>query len=171
MEYFKLIQKRQSIRSFKEEKIQKDNIKKIIEAAIRAPSAGDLQAYEIYAVVDEDKKNELSVAALGQDSVKEASFCLVFCAHPKLSSIKYGDRGKNLYCIQDATIACTYAQLAAYDLGYGSVWVGAFDDNKVRDVIGADESLIPVAILPVGLPNEKPDFSPRRDFNDIVNNF
>ena len=73
-----------------------------------------------------------------------------------------------MYSVQDATIACTYAQLAATDLGYGCVWVGAFDENSVREILDLDSSLQPVAILPVGVPNEEPERNPRRDYNDIV---
>ncbi|MFC1810318.1 nitroreductase family protein [Patescibacteria group bacterium] len=170
MDFFDLIHKRQSVRSFTDEKISDDDIIKILEAAIKAPSAGNLQAFEIYVVKDKEKKLELSVAALDQDSIKEASHCIVFCAHPELSKSKYDEMGEKVYCIEDTTIACAYAQLAAANLGYGSVWVGAIEEDKLRKVLSLDESLVPVSILPIGIPNEEPDSKPRRDFNDIVHN-
>lgn len=170
MDFFDLIQKRQSIRSFKDKQIPDSDIEKIIKAAIRAPSAGNLQGYEIIVVKEDEDKNALAKAALDQESIIEASVCLVFCAHPALSAYKYGQRGAELYCMQDATIATTYAQLAVEDLGYSSVWVGAFEDNAVRAVLNLDDNFHPVSILPIGYANEKPERKSRREYNDIVHN-
>lgn len=79
---------------------------------------------------------------------------LVFCALPPQSSARYGSRGESLYCIQDATIAATYAQLAAHSLGLVTCWVGAFKERRVADIIGIKDwhTEIPVAILTVGWP-------------------
>jgi len=170
MEFNKLINKRQSIRTFKDKEVPEKDIKKILEAAIRAPSAGNLQAYEMYVIKDEETKNRLSGASLGQDSIKEASVCIVFCAHPKRSSVKYEERGRDLYCLYDTAIACAYAQLEVTNLGYGSVWVSAFEDDKVRKVLDINESLIPVSILPIGISNETPEYKSRREYNEIVHN-
>lgn len=100
--------------------------------------------------------------ASGQAFIREAPVVLVFFALPLGSMKKYGSRGNDLYCIQDATIACTYAQLAATDLGLGSCWVGAFDDYEVRKYLKADWSWKPVAILPIGYPTQTDLTSPRK---------
>ena len=57
--------------------------------------------------------------------------------------------------------------LAATALGLGGVWVGAFDDDAARRVLGCDE-LLPVAILPLGYPAEEPGPVPRRPLEDLV---
>jgi nitroreductase len=170
MDFFDLIQKRQSIRTFRDKQIPDDDIEKIIKAAIRAPSAGNLQGYEIIVVKDDEDKQALAKAALDQDSGKEASICLVFCANPARSAHKYGERGADLYCMQDATIATAYAQLAVAELGYGSVWVGAFEDKAVHAVLKLNDNFHPVSILPIGYANEEPERKSRRKFNDIVHN-
>jgi nitroreductase len=168
MDYFELIKERKSIRDFSDEKIPEEDMKKIIKAAISAPSAGNLQAYEIFVITNDEKKEKLMRASFDQESVEEASFCLVFCASPGRSRQKYGERGAELYSVQDATIAAAYAQLAVAALGYGSVWVGGFEPDKVSEVLETDDSLMPVAILPVGAPEEKPKKTSRRDFDDIT---
>lgn len=127
-----------------------------------------LQAYEIFLVQDENKKRELALASFAQSFVAEAPVVLVFCANPGRSEKRYGKRGKNLYCIQDATIAAAYAQLAAVDLGLGSCWVGAFDEKEVLRILGNPEGLIPVAIIPIGYPAEQPPSTGRRKLEDIV---
>lgn len=169
MEFFEVLEKRHSIRSFYRRAISNEQEQAILEAANRAPSAGNLQSYEIYLVQQTGTLKDLARAALNQEFIAQAPLALVFCANPQRSIPRYGQRGRNLYCIQDATIACAYAQLAATALGLASVWVGAFDDGAVRKAIGVGEELVPVAILPVGYPAEKPRITRRRSLSDLVN--
>lgn len=93
---------------------------------------------------------------------------LVFCASSELSRCKYGERGKFLYCIQDATIAASYAQLAATAQGLASCWVGAFDEAAVAAVLRAPRRLRPVVIMPIGYAAEAPDRPQRRAFDELV---
>lgn len=170
MDFFEVIDKRRSIRAFLERPVEDDKIKAILEAANSAPSAGDLQAFEIFIVRSEAKLRELAGAAMDQYFITEAPLALVFCAHPARSLMKYGMRGAELYCLQDATISCAYAQLAAAALDLGSVWVGAFEDDMVIQIIGAHDNLRPVAILPIGYPAETPPSTPRRGIRSLVHN-
>ncbi|MEM2154191.1 MAG: nitroreductase family protein [Nitrososphaeria archaeon] len=167
MEFFETIIKRRSVRAFKKEPIEEWKINRLLEAANLAPSAGDLQAYEIIVVKDDDRKRRLSEAALGQDFIAEAPVVFVFLSNPKRSARRYGKRGMDLYCLQDATIAAAYLQLAATALGLGSVWVGAFNDDEVSECVSAGE-LKPVAIIPVGYPDEEPMITPRRGVNNMA---
>lgn len=167
MDFFDVITGRHSVRMFQDKEVEEEKIKKILETANFAPSAGDIQAYEIVVVKDKKQKADLCRAALGQAPIENAPIVLVFCANPRRSAMKYGKRGSDLYCIQDATIACAYAQLAVTALGLGCVWIGAFDPRIVASVIGAKEE-IPIAILPIGYPSEKPSPTPRRDLDDLV---
>jgi nitroreductase len=167
MEFFETVIKRRSVRAFKPDPVEEWKINRLLEVANLAPSAGDLQAYEIVVVKDRERKRRLSVAALGQDFIEEAPVVFVFLSNPKRSARRYGRRGTELYCIQDATIAAAYLQLAATALGLGSVWVGAFDDEEVSECVNAGE-LRPVAIVPVGYPAEEPPITPRRGVNSIA---
>jgi len=168
MDYFEAVKARHSIRAFESRPVEDEKIRRIIEAVNLAPSAGDLQAYEIVVVKDAKRKNTLADDALGQGFVAEAPVCLVFLACPERSSRKYGRRGSELYCIQDATIAASYAQLAATALGLASTWVGAFDEDAVSKTIEATRTERPIAILPIGYPAETPDITPRRAISEIV---
>jgi len=168
MEFFELVKQRRSTRTFTNKPVEDDKLQQILRAANAAPSAGNLQAYEIYLVRDRQKKLALARAALEQFFIAAAPVALVFCAHPARSSGKYGERGARLYAIQDATIACTFAMLATVDQGLATVWVGAFEDRAVRDVIGVGEKLIPVAILPVGYAGETPEKTRRRRLSELV---
>jgi nitroreductase len=168
MDYFETVKARRSVRAFLPQPVGEDKIRRIIETVNLAPSAGDLQAYEIVVVKDPKRRRELARDAFGQGFVEEAPVCLVFLACPDRSSRKYGRRGSELYCIQDATIAVAYAQLAGTALGLASTWVGAFDDNAVAKTVGAPEGKRPIAILPIGYAAESPENTPRRTISEIV---
>jgi nitroreductase len=168
VDYFTLIEERHSIRAYQRREVEDEKLQSILHAANRAPSAGDLQAYQIVAARSPAVRQALARAALDQDSVAQAPVILVFLADPPRSASRYGHRGETLYCLQDATIACAYAQLAARDLGLGSVWVGAFRKDAVREAIGSPPDQVPVALLPLGYPAEEPRITPRRSLTDLV---
>jgi len=93
---------------------------------------------------------------------------VVFLANPDRNRPKYGARGAELYSLQDTTIACAYAQLAATAAGLGTCWIGAFDEDKVRHVVKAPAAWRPVAILPIGVPAEPAGPRERRALSDLV---
>ncbi|AKA49037.1 hypothetical protein IX51_07905 [uncultured archaeon] len=167
MQFDELLDRRRSTRAFSRDSISEDQVRSILEAANKAPSAGNLQAYGIFAVSDHDKLTDLVAAAKGQEFIAEAPICFVFCADPERSESEYGKRGRDLYSIQDATIAATFAILKAVDLGLASVWVGSFDEERVSNIIGAYK-LRPVAIIPVGHGAENPEAKPRRKLSSLV---
>jgi nitroreductase len=166
--FFDVIAARRSVRAFRPQKVEPEKMNKLLEAVRTAPTAGNLQAYQIYLIESPDKIKALATAALGQDWMCQASAVLVFCADAQRSSEKYGGRGRRLSCIQDATIAATIAHLAAVALGLGSVFVGAFEEDKAAAVLDAPESHRPIVLLPVGYPNETPAPTDRRPLDDLV---
>jgi nitroreductase len=168
MEFFDVIKNRHSIRTFSDKAVEEEKLQQILETANLAPSAGNLQAYEIYVVTDAKKRDGLSCAALAQEYVAVAPVALVFCTHPELTEGRYTERGTRLYTVQDATIACSFAMLAATNLGLGSVWVGTFDEKVVRLIIGAPDSQVPVVILAIGYAAEFPEQHPRRALEEIA---
>lgn len=166
MEFFDVITRRRSVRAYSPKPVEEEKLKRIFEAANLAPSAGNLQAYQVHVFRKQDKKEALARAAFDQTFIVEAPVCLVFCADPARSAAKYGERGTELYSVQDATIAGTFAMLAAVDLGLATVWVGAFDEERVRKVVGVD-SVRPVAMFAIGYPAEEPEATPRRAIEEI----
>jgi nitroreductase len=168
MDFFELVQRRRSIRAFTSQALEEGKLTQILEAANLAPSAGNLQAYSIVIVRDAAARQALSRAALGQESVMQAPVVLAFFAHPQSSMAKYKSRGIELYSLQDATIACAYAQLAASAQGLGTVWVGAFEDAAVKAALKAPPEWRPVALLPIGYPAESAAPTLRRPLEDLV---
>lgn len=170
MNFFELTNARRSVRVYEPRPVEEEKLQKILEAASQAPSAGNLQAYSILVVRKPELRRALAHPALDQESLVQAPVLLVFFALQRMSAAKYRDRGGELFAVQDATIACAYAQLAATELGLGSVWIGAFNDDTVKHILKVEAEWRPVAMLPIGYPAESPKPAPRRSLKELVKN-
>ncbi len=167
-QFFWLLKQRRSVRAFdKERKLDDSVLDAILEACDLAPSSGGLQTFEVYMVESDEKKRRLVAASRDQAFVAEAPLLLVFCANPSRSVHKFGERS-HLFSVQDATIAAAYAQLTVYALGLTTVWTGAFDEKKVSEILGLPEGHRPVAMLPIGYPNEAPKEKTTRGSQDLI---
>lgn len=168
MDFSELVKKRFSARSYLPKEVEKEKLDKLLGMVSLAPSAGNLQSYKIAMITDKSKKEELAFACMEQNFIADAPVVLVFLADLRTSGKKYGDRGMRMFAIQDATIAAAYAQLAAADLGLASVWVGTFETQEVMRLSKAGEYEVPVAVLPIGYTNEKPDKKSRKKLEQLV---
>lgn len=168
MDFWKVIEERHSVRDFLPDEVPEEDIRKILYAAIRAPSAGNRQPWHFYVVRDPQVKRGLARAALGQEFVAKAPVVIVVCAEPARSAARYGLRGSELYCLQDTAAATEHILLAATALGYGSCWVGAFNEAEAAAVLNLPASLRPVAIIPIGKPGREPSSrTPRRPLEEV----
>jgi nitroreductase len=168
-DFFETVRHRHSIRKYQSDMpIEQEKLHAILEMACAAPSAGDQQAYHIIAVSKPEEINQLSEASCHQKFMADAPLCLVFCSDSQRSAEKFGERGAQLYALQDTTIAASYAQLATVAAGLSSAWVGDFDEQQVKDLLGIAQHLRPVAIIAIGYPAELPEPSPRRPMKEVV---
>ena len=165
MNFFTIVEKRRSIRSFSIKSVELSKINKILKVTDMSPSAKGLQSFRIYIVTNEKKKQSLVRAAHDQKYVN-APLLLVFCTEPKRIKKIMGTRGEDLFSVQDATIAASYAQLASTALGLSSVWIGNFNEKSVQKIIKT--KLRPISILPIGYPNERPQSKKTKKINEIV---
>ena len=148
--------------------VEPDKLEAILAAASGAPSALNLQSYEIYLAKGSAAVSAIALATWDQTFIAEAPVVLVFCSHPARAMDRLGEEGARMFALQDATIACTFAMLAATAQNLATVWIGAFDPEAVRRVIGAPEGVTPIAILPVGYPAQDPELTTRRPMSDLV---
>jgi len=154
MDVTECIETRTSIRAFKSDPVEESVVVDAIRMANLAPSAGNLQARDFVVVRNVATKKALMEAALKQDFVHSAPVVIVCCVN--LERIEhYGERGRTLYCIQDSAAAIENMMLFLTSKGLGSVWVGSFEEGRVRDVLGLPKSIRPVALVPVGYPAER----------------
>lgn len=154
MELGEAIRNRRSIRTYKAKPVEEEKINKILEAARWAPSAGNLRSIEYVVVRDEKTRKKLADASYGQEHVSDAPANIVVCCNfSKISH--YGSHGKYLYSIQESGACIQNLMLKAHELGLGTCWIGAFDEAKVRRVVGVPANAKPVAIITVGYAGEK----------------
>jgi nitroreductase len=168
MDFFNTTSARHSVRSYSDKPVEPEKINRILECVGSAPSAGNLQAYKIFVLTEKGTKDQIIECAFGQDFLKNAPYLLIFCADAARSGKKYAQRGEELYCLQDATIACTYAMLSATSLGLSSVWVGAFDEKSVAAIMDIPANSRPIILLPIGYAARPPRITSRRPINEIV---
>jgi nitroreductase len=163
MEFFDVIQKRQSIRKWQAKPVRRETLNCVLEAVNRTPSAGNFQAYEVYVAETPERRKQIAEATWDQGYIANAPVLLIFCSHP--SRCEYGP---DPYPLEDTTIACTFAMLAVTALGLGAVWIGAFDPKKMATIVDVPEGQIPVAILALGYADEVPERTSRREVRDLV---
>ena len=167
MDLEKIIKTRRSIRKYVDKPIEDWKILKILEAGIWAPSAGNVQPWRFYVIKNPEIKHKLFQASYNQPQVLEANVLIVVCVDLEEEYKHYGNRGIELYCIQDSAAAIQNMLLMAHYLGIGSCWIGAFDEEFVKTILNLPKNYRPVAIITLGYPNEKPE-SWRKNLKDVV---
>jgi nitroreductase len=140
---------RTSVRHYLSEPIPDEVIEEILTSTQTAPSAGNLEAWDVIVVTEDGTRELLADAAFHQEHVSAAPVIFVVCANYVRSMSRYGERGI-LYAMQDATIAGTYLMMAIHASGLGSCWTGAFDDEMVREILDLPGHIRPVALLTAG---------------------
>ncbi|NYT20539.1 MAG: nitroreductase [Methanomicrobiales archaeon] len=148
-EFLAFLAGRSSVREYDSAGISERDLVYLLDCASTAPSAGNLEAWDVVLVRDPERREALSGAALGQSHIRTAPVLFVVCANYVRSMSRYGERGI-LYAVQDATIAGTYLLLAAHALQLSSCWVGAFDEEETKSILGLPPHVRPIAIICIG---------------------
>lgn len=148
-EFFTFLSGRSSIREYRGEEVPLSVIEDLMECVSTAPSAGNLESWDIVVVTDPTRKDDLFHASHKQEQVRYAPVIFVVCANYARSMSRYKERGI-LFALEDASIAATYLMLGCHAAGLASCWVGAFDDDMVRSVLSLPYHVRPVVILTAG---------------------
>jgi nitroreductase len=161
-----LIRSRRSIRAFTDAPVAESLLRELVELANWAPSAGNLQARDFIIVRGADTRRALAQAA-DQVELTQAPVVLVVCTNAR-RIMKYGVRGRELFAVQDAAAATQNFLLAAHDSGLGAVWMGSFDEESVRRILGIPGHARPVALVAVGWPAESPPPPKRLPMSEVL---
>lgn len=161
MDTFECILKRRSVRRFLEVPVEMEKIGKILEAGMSAPSAGNLQNWAFILVKDPANRQGVAQACLRQMWIASAPVVIVVCTQLEKGTKFYGLRGERLYNIQNCAAAAQNIMLAATQLGLGSCWVGAFEEEMLSRVCGIPAEARPQVVIPIGYPAEEPRLPPR----------
>jgi len=149
---------RRSIRQYTSEPVSKEQIKKLLEAAMAAPSAGNRKPWHFVVVTDRAKLDALTRHPRGK-MLAQATLAIVVCADAKLSE---------MFWVQDCSAATENILLAATALGLGSVWLGVHPNPEreaaVREVLGVPAGIAVLNVISIGHPAEKKE--PRTQYDE-----
>ena len=142
------IKKRKSVRNFLDKPIEEKKLRDVLEAGRVAPSAKNRQEWRFIVVKDREVRRKIVEAAKGQSFVGEAPVIIVACAI---------DDGYVMTCGQlsypiDVAIALDHISLAAVELGLGTCWIGAFYEDKIKEILGIPNGVRVVDLMPIGYP-------------------
>jgi nitroreductase len=146
MDVMGAIKKRVSVRSFLDKPVEEDKLKLIMEAARLAPSARNIQEWIFIVIKDKTMRQKLMQAAKNQTFVGEAPVVIACCA----TSTDYKMTCGQLAHPKDLAVAITHMVLEATELGLGTCWVGAFYEDKVKEILGIPKEVCVVELLALG---------------------
>ena len=161
------IKTRRSVRKYEEAEVSEDQIKQVLESARYAESWANKQGWHILVIRNAETRAKIAEAIEGNPgarAVGQAPVFLAVCMDPAAS----GDMNGKPYYMTDAGILMDHLMLTAADLGLGTVFIGAFDEDKVRSVLGVPEQYRIVGLTPLGVPAKMPGERPRNELDDIV---
>jgi len=150
VEVYDSIRNRKSVRSYLNRPVEKEKLDRLLKAVRLAPSAGNRQEWRFVVVTDPEKRRRLAEEAAGQRFIAEAPIVIAACAETD---------GKIMRCGQacypiDVAIAIDHLTLAAVAEGLGTCWIGSFNPDTVRRILGIPEQIVVVELLPLGYPKD-----------------
>lgn len=157
METMTAIKNRRSVRKYKAKEIPQDDLLQVLEAARLAPSGANRQPYHLIVVTDPEKRRGLVPMCKNQHFVGEASVFIAGVDDP----LQKWNR-------VDLSIALDQLSLAALELGLGTCWVGAFDQEKMAEYLGVPNDKVITVCMALGYPDETPDARSRKPLAEIA---
>lgn len=138
------IKARLSIRRYADRSISSNDMKILFKALQLAPSGNNYQNWEFIFAADSDLKQKLIPACLNQKFVGDCAYFIAGVADPGLK-----------WHMVDITIALTNFTLQAVELGYGTCWIGAFDEKQVKQILHVPDEKKVVICMTFGVPQGK----------------
>jgi len=165
MDVMEAIKKRYSVRSYQDHAVETYKLESILEAARLAPSANNKQEWRFIVVRDKNIRQRLMQAAKDQAFVGQAPVVIACCAKTDSHVMTCG---QVCYPI-DVAIAIEHMALKATEEGLGTCWIGAFYEDKVKEILGIPEEIRVVQLLALGYPVKlKPSPKDRLRLKEIV---
>lgn len=164
MDFSELVTARYSVRAYKPDAVPKETLRQVLDAARMAPTAANRQAFQLVVIHVAGREAELQTI-YGREWFTQAPLVICACGLPEENWVRRD--GKN-YNDVDVAIVMDHLTLAAADLGLGTCWIGAFDPDAAREVLGLPEGVEPVAFTPLGVPADSPRPKQRKALDELV---
>ena len=151
------IQNRLSIRQYAEASIPAEHLEILFKALQLAPSANNYQNWEFVFARDPDIKQRLVPACLNQRFIKDCTYFIAAVADPAQK-----------WHMVDVAIALTQFTLQAVELGYGTCWIGAFDETGIKRVLNIPADKKVVICMTFGMPRGRHIHRGRKDVDEFI---
>lgn len=156
MEVRGAIKTRRSIRKFKRKELPREVLDHLLEMARAAPSGANRQPWEIVVITDRQRLKGLVPICRDQAFIADCSAFLVGIDDPQQKWAKV-----------DLSIALDHLSLAAVEEGLGTCWIGAFDQAKMSEYVGAPPDRVVTVCMALGYPDETPPARGRKKFEEL----
>jgi nitroreductase len=178
MELFEAIKTRRSIRKYSDKTVEEDKLRQVLESVRMAPSWANYQCWRLIVVKDKATKEQISALSYVESyfapkgyksnpsmkALADAPVVIVLCADPGQSGVIWGQN----YYLVDLGIAAQNMMLAARGLGLGTVFVGIYDEEKLKSLLRIPAAVRIVGLFPLGYPvEEKKEGPPRKPLQEI----
>lgn len=166
MDILDAIQKRRSVRSYSDQQLSDQELSSILEAGRLAPSGKNRQDLKFIVAQKPETKRKLAKAAGGQSFLAEASAVVAGVSLDPESLMRCGISRSKV----DVTIALDHLTLQAAEQGIGTCWIGAFDQQRVKQILDIPDQYKVVALMPIGVPEQelRQHTKERKDLTEIV---
>ena len=164
MEFQELIEKRYSVRAYKPDPVPDESLEQVLDAARLAPTAANRQPFQLIVIHTAGREAELK-RIYGRDWFVQAPVVICACGVPAQGWVRRD--GKN-YTDVDVAIVMDHLILAAANLGLGTCWIGAFDPQAAREVLGLPGDVEPIAFTPLGYPADRLGAKKRKPLDELV---
>ena len=165
-EVLQQLHQRKSVRVYENRAIEPEVKQAILEAAIQAPSAGNMALYTILDITDQSVKDKLAVSCDNQPFIAAAPMVLIFCADYRrwydvfcanVEEVRKPDMGDLFLAQADTLIAAQNAVVAAHSLGLGSCYIGDITENYEfhKELLNLPKYVVPAAMLCIGYPTQQ----------------
>lgn len=168
MEFDTVLFSRKSVRKFKDTPLTKGEIDYLLQAAVSAPNACNMQSWHFFVVTDAQKKKELGEMGAVSPNAASAPLLLVVTTDGEAIVDRFGSRAKDLFIIQDTSAAIENILLAATNIGLSGCWMGSFNEEKLATALGIDQKYGIVAVVPIGHAAEDNPKRDRKPMEDVV---
>lgn len=142
---------RRSIRKYKNQKISKEDLNAILKAAMYAPSAMNLQAWQFIVIDDKQILAETIKSIPYAEMLRQSAAAIIVCGD---SSVEKNES----WLLQNCSAVIQNILLSAYGLGIGSCWIAihGMDDvyRNIKTQFKLPENIVPVSLISLGYPNE-----------------
>lgn len=167
MDFNEIVRTRRSIRRFLDIPVEFEKLGEILENAIYAPSAGNLQDWKFILITDKEKIEGVAEACYNQEWIGNSPVCLIACVEPSKTRNFYGDQGEK-YSLLNGGAAIQNILLSVHNEGLASCWVCAFEDEMLKRNLSIPDDIIVAGVLPIGYADEKVPVPPRNDIEDVT---